>query len=168
MRTHKVYEPEDRQWIEDNLYCPYCGNTTQWQFDIRLRHVIECDANAVALVIDPKKSQKLIQAITSDIHRNLHEHRFQCANCHNDEINYQMYYLESCWYNGCPGCFHCGQWIDRDLVIDLCEDCINKHHGNVNEELCCELCEHYEFGLGEVRAHYDISLEELKRNLGYL
>lgn len=168
MRDRKIFEPDERRWIEDNLYCPYCGSTNQWQFDVRLRHVIENDNGHLIIAIDPKRSDKIKHAIGSDIRRNLDEGRFLCANCQNEHIDYHVLYVESCLSNDCPGCFHCGNWIDKDELIELCEACINKHNGNISEDDCNVLCEHYDNGLGEVREHYGITLDDLKQQLGYL
>ena len=167
MRKVKTFDPEQRRHVEENFYCGYCGNTNQWQIDVRLRHIVEILPDGFSVSLDEKKANRLANALQGFVRRNIDENRFRCANCGNTEIEYQAFYLESCWNNYCPGCWHCGNWIEKDLLISLCEDCITKHNGDITEDDCFTICEHYDFGLSEVRDHYDIKLESLKQDLGY-
>jgi len=167
MRKVKTFDPHQRRHLEDNFYCSYCGNTNQWQIDVRLRHIVEIVPDGFSVILDENKAKRLSNALQGFVRRNIDENRFRCANCGNTEIDYHYCYLESCWNTDCPGCFHCGNYIEKDLLISLCEDCINKHNGDITEDDCVTLCEHYDFGLSEVREHYNINLESLKRGLGY-
>ena len=167
MKKVKTYNPEQRRFIEDNFYCGFCGNTNQWQIDVKLRHIVECLSDGFSVSLDEKRAKRIANAIQGFIRRSLDENRFRCANCGSTEIEYHFYYLESCWNTDCPGCFHCGNYIEKEMLIDICEDCISKHNGNITEDDCFTLCEHHDFGLSEVRYHYELSLESLKRGLGY-
>ncbi len=167
MKKVKTYDPEQRRFIEDNFYCGFCGNTNQWQIDVKLRHIVECLSDGFSVSLDEKRAKRISTAIQGFIQRSLDENRFRCANCGNTEIEYHFYYLESCWNTDCPGCFHCGNYIEKEMLIDICEDCISKHNGNITEDDCFTLCEHHDFGLSEVRDHHGVTLEDLKRGLGY-
>ncbi|MBD3340096.1 MAG: hypothetical protein GF353_13360 [Candidatus Lokiarchaeota archaeon] len=67
----------------------------------------------------------------------------------------------------CPGCFDCGEWIDKETLIEFCSECIRNRDGNITEDDCIGLCPHYDNGLLEVMAHYGLSLDVLKRESGY-
>ena len=168
MRKVKTFDPEQRRYVEENFFCSYCGNTNQWQIDVRLMHIVELFSDGFSVTLDEKRTKRLANALQGFVRRNMDENRFRCANCGNTEIEYHYYYLEGCWNNYCPGCWHCGNWIDKVSLIEFCEECITNHNGNITEDDCFTICEHYDFGLAEVRDHYDLSLESLKRDLGYV
>ena len=75
--------------------------------------------------------------------------------------------IDACYNMGCPGCFHCGQYIDESELRDACLSCIRDNSGNVDEDFCFSSCPHYDYGLEEVRQHYGIALEELIDEAGY-
>jgi len=169
MRDVKVYELEERRYVTNNLYCYYCGNTHQWQIDLRLKHVIEHGADGLIISLDESRSSKIFHNITKNIYCLLEKSKpvFRCANCHNSCFEIQERMLDSCYYLECPGCFHCGNWIEKDWLIELCTECIHNKKGIITEDDCRTFCQYYPDGLGEVRDHYDISLEKLKYELGY-
>jgi hypothetical protein len=168
MRKVKTFDPEQRRYIEENFFCGYCGNTNQWQIDVKLKHIVRCFPDGFTVTLDEKRVKRIKDAIQGFVRRRLDENRFRCANCGNTEIEYHEYYLESCWNMDCPGCFHCGNWIDKESLIEFCKECITKHNGDITDDDCFTLCEHYDFGLSEVRDHYDLSLETMKRDLSYV
>ena len=72
-----------------------------------------------------------------------------------------------CWNQGCPGCWYCGNFLEKETVIETCSDCIVQNQGQVTEDFCLTSCPHYEEGLAQVRDHHGLSLEGLKNQLGY-
>lgn len=173
MRDAKFYEPEQRRFVPNNLYCYYCGNTNQWQIDLRLKHVVECSADGLVVGLDESRTKKIFSNLQQKIYWLLEKScdsnkpLFRCANCNNTNLEIQERMLDSCYGLECPGCFHCGNWMDKNWLIELCTDCIHKKNGIISEDDCHTTCEYYPDGLGEVRDHYDISLENLKFELGY-
>ena len=173
MREVKVFGPEERRDAINNLYCHYCGNTNQWQIDLGLRHVVECLDNGLAIEVDNKRTRKVLAAIEKNISRMLdrsisgNRTILHCANCGNAELDMHDNAIETCYNLGCPGCFHCGNWIEEDLLRELCEECIKQNSGDVDEEYCFTMCPHYDYGLEQVRQHYAITLTELIRDAGY-
>ena len=173
MREVKTYQPDQRRDIENNLYCPYCGNTHQWMMDIRLRHNLSKTSDGFVIEMDEKTASRLLQAISRNIARmldhSLEQSRslFHCANCGNAELDLYGNAIETCWNLGCPGCFHCGQYISEDELRDACLACITDNSGNIDQDYCFSSCPHYDYGLEDVRQHYGISLEEFIDEAGY-
>ena len=169
MRDIKFYEPEERKFVPNNLYCYYCGNTHQWQIDLKLKHVVENSADGLIVALEEQRTRKIFHNIEQKICWLLEKSKpiFRCANCGNTGLEMQEWMLDSCYNLECPGCFHCGNWMDKDWLIELCSECIHKRKGIITEDDCRTICEYYPDGLGEVRDHYDISLENLKYELGY-
>ncbi|MFQ6609614.1 MAG: hypothetical protein ACE5D7_02320 [Fidelibacterota bacterium] len=126
----KLYEPEQRSVNEYGLYCYHCGNTTQWQIDLRLRHTVECLDSGIAVKLDEKQTSKILRAIEHNLPDMLGKANdadktvFECANCQNSWLDFHQRVIESCVWNGCPGCFHCGNWITEDELIETCSECI--------------------------------------------
>ena len=136
----------------------------QWQIDVKLRHKlhVRCGDAIVSLdEIEAGKVTKIIGSIDDD------NDKIRCANCNNAELDDVANALQCCHDSGCPGCFHCGRWIDEDELRDRCHRCIIENYGVVDEDFCYRRCPHYDFGLGEVRQHYGISLEELIHDAGF-
>jgi len=173
MREIKTYDPAMRRDLQDNLYCPYCGNTHQWKIDIRLKHNIQRSSEGYIVELDETMAQRLLTAISRNIGRMLdrsveREHPFfHCGNCGNAELDRYGLMIDACYSMGCPGCFHCGQYIDECDLHEACVACIRDNSGNVDEDFCFSSCPHYDYGLEEVRQHYSISLEELIDEAGY-
>ena len=65
------------------------------------------------------------------------------------------------------GCWHCGNWIDEEELLDLCTECITDKKGQITEDDCDGLCPNSDFGLREVMWHYNLTLQKIKQNLGY-
>jgi len=173
MREAIIYQPDARRSIEKNLYCPYCGNTNQWQIDLRLLHNLQLESGGISIALDPGRANKVIDAISRHIERMVflsedgNRPFLHCANCSNADIDLQEAIVEMCYNTGCPGCFHCGNWIDESDVRDSCLACIKDNDGDVDEDHCYTMCPHYDYGLEEVRQHYAITLQELKSSAGY-
>ena len=174
MREVKIYEPEDRRYVENNLYCQSCGNTNQWQIDLKLKYNVESSPTGLLFNLESNRTRMVLSAIENNIVQmlersyNRSKPTFRCANCDNTILDFHERVLESCYYLECPGCFKCGQWIDKEWLIELCTECINEKEGKITEDDCACFCPHFPDGLGEVRDHYKISLGDLKRQLGYL
>lgn len=52
-------------------------------------------------------------------------------------------------------------------VKEICSECLLEHDGDLTEEDCVTSCPWTADGLGEVRAHHDFTLEDLKAEMGY-
>ena len=173
MREATIYQPEVRRNIPNNVYCPYCGNTNQWQIDLRLLHNLQMGPGGIEIALDQNKAEKFLSSVQRHIDRMVFlssdskKPFLHCANCSNSDIDVQEAILEMCYNTGCPGCFHCGNWIDESDVRDSCLACIKDNDGDVDEDHCFTMCPHYDYGLEEVRQHYNITLDELKTLAGY-
>jgi len=75
--------------------------------------------------------------------------------------------LDYCWQMGCPGCEICGNYISEEELRSLCNECILGRNGEITEDECSYLCPYHDDGLEQVRMHYDITLDDLKRDLDY-
>jgi hypothetical protein len=140
--------------------------------DIRVKHIITINAEALTCEIDRDKSYRLLNAIERNVSRMLwlsNENvrpMFRCGNCGNAELDTHENVLETCYNVGCPGCFSCGNYIDEDEMRDLCYSCIADNAGEVDDEFCFNQCPYYDYGLEEVRQHYNVTLAELSRDAG--
>ena len=174
-RIVKSWEPETRRYISENLFCPICGNTTAFGLDMRLKYNVENHSQGLELALSEKRTAKLTDALANNLYKildNGFEHdkpRIVCANC-GDKYGIDMHerYVQMCWESGCPGCWWCGEWMEKSEVIDYCQSCIEARRCKVNEDDCYNSCEHFDSGLEQVRAHYGLTLDGLKRDLGYL
>jgi len=173
MREAKLFEPEQRRYVEHNLYCTYCGNTNQWQIDMRLHYAVSVTNTGITLSPDEQKTKRIMHNIKQNIHQMLYRSYdrekplFHCANCGNTMLEMHDQVLECCWSMACPGCFQCGDWLEKEVLVDLCTECIRNSEGHITDDECSYLCPHYDNGLGEVREHYNLTLDELKRTCGY-
>ena len=175
-RTARYYEPADRRYgFDNNLQCTYCGNTTAFYMDLRLRHQIEVQQDGlVSVELNQQKTQRVFASISKNIWAIIDKSKMEdreiihCANCHDSEsVDFQVRILDWCWQMGCPGCDICGEYIPEEDVTELCSECIREHDGQVSEDDCQCRCPHYDDGLLNVLDHYGITLEKLKTDLGY-
>ncbi|MEE9167913.1 MAG: hypothetical protein V3U24_10705 [Candidatus Neomarinimicrobiota bacterium] len=172
-RDARYYDPEERRYVENNLFCPFCGNSNAFSIDLKLRHKVECQSGLLNVGLD-KRVKKVLHAIENNLWRivdkGLNEGKsvIRCANCENKEwIDLQERMLDWCWQLGCPGCWYCGNWIEKDNLIELCSECIISRGGNITDDDCSSVCPHYDDGLEQVMDHYGITLDRLKMELGY-
>ena len=175
-RSIKYYEPaERRQGIINNLQCSYCGNTTAFFMDLRLRHRIEIQADGLIIIeLNRKTTARVFDSISKNIWSIIDKSKMagreiiHCANCHDsDSVDFRERLLDWCWQMGCPGCAVCGDYIPEDEAVALCAECILEHEGLITEDDCRSCCPHYDDGLLDVLAHYGRTLEELIGELGY-
>jgi len=172
-REIKTFEPEERSYLENGLYCTHCGNTHQWQIDLRLKHNLESVTTGISVSLDSLQTKKILKAIENNlvsmVDRAMDNEKtiFSCANCQNDWVDFHERIRESCLWTACPGCWHCGEWIDEEELLDNCQTCITEKNGEITEDDCDSLCPYADFGLREVMWHYNTSLEETKRSIGY-
>lgn len=175
-RQIKCYPPEDRRYnIENNLQCIYCGNTTAFYMNLRLRHQIDVEENGfISVELNKQMTERVFNSINKNIWNIIDKSTMEgkeiihCANCNeSDAVDFQERLLEYCWQMGCPGCDVCGNYIPEEEVREMCTDCIKEHDGEITEEDCQYACPHYDDGLTNVLNHYNISVEDLKRELGY-
>ena len=176
IRQIKYYEPEERRYgVENNLQCIYCGNTTAFYMNLRLRHQINVEASGlISVELNRQMTERVFKSIAKNIWNIIDKSKIEgkeivhCANCDESEsVDFQMRVLDWCWQTGCPGCEVCGEYISEEEVRDLCSECIKEHNGEITEEDCQCRCPHYDDGLLQVLDHYGLSLEKLIRELGY-
>jgi len=174
MRTQKTYSPEERRYILDNLICSYCGNTEAFNINLKLRHLIQVKNGQLEVMLFKEFTDKVLSVIKRNMDKLVErcydgKKSFYCANCDQTEsIDYHERILDCCWNMGCPGCFWCGQWMEKEDLIETCRECINEKKGNVDLDYCDYYCPASDNGLEEVRQHYDITLDEIKKELGYI
>ena len=156
------------------MYCQFCGNTHQWQIDLKLRYEIESSPSGLLFSLEPNRTKRILSAIENNVYNMLVKSYYQekpifrCANCDNTTLDIHELIIENCYFLECPGCFHCDQWITKEWMIELCSECIRDKQGMVDEDYCSIYCPHFENGMAEVREHYTLSLGDIKRQLGYL
>jgi hypothetical protein len=167
MKAPRVFMPDERRDVANNLFCHYCGNTNQWQMDVRVRHLATVQSEGIVYEFDKMKVDKLINAVERNVVRMLERSNdrirplFHCANCGNAELDTHENAVETCGYTGCPGCFSCGNFIDEDEMRELCIACITDNCGEVDEEFCFNQCPYFDYGLADVRQHYKVTLDDL-------
>jgi len=173
MHNQRIYEPEDRRYVENNLFCSTCGNTHQFSIDLKLRHHVEGLTSGLSVKLEEQQTRKVFQAIETNLERMVDRSTenalgiFKCANCDNGELDFHERLLEICLWTGCPGCWWCGEWMQEEEVIELCSECIHTRDGQIDSEDCFNNCPHYDFGLDEVRRHHGINFQTLRADLGY-
>ncbi len=175
MRTvNKSWEPEDRRYVEGNLQCQWCGNTTGFSIDMKLKHEVQSSSTGLVVGLNRDRQERIEKSLSSNIYRIVDKYHetgkeiVMCSNCEMSEgVDFQDRIIDYCWQMGCPGCWHCGMYIEEEEVRSLCSECIRDKDGNINEDDCSMICPNYDQGLSEVRERYGLDLEELKRTLGY-
>ena len=173
-RIVKSWEPETRRYIAENLFCPVCGNTTAFGLDMRLKYNVTSHPQGLEIGLSKDRTDKLTKALAKNLWKILdngfekEKPRIICANCgEKDQVDMHERYVQLCWESGCPGCWWCGEYIQESEVLENCQSCIVSRHGTVDEDDCYNTCEVYETGLEQVRAHYGLTLDGIKRDLGY-
>ena len=66
-RQIRTYEPEGRTYSEDGLYCSHCGNTQNWQIDLRLKHKVENMSSGLSVSLDELQTRKILKAIEHNL-----------------------------------------------------------------------------------------------------
>lgn len=171
-RQVRTFNPEERSYNEHNLYCYHCGNTNQWQIDLRLKHQVECLSSGLSVCLSIQ-TRKILKAIENNIVRMVDSSIdndkgvFKCPNCSNEYLDFQERTVEVCYWNGCPGCFHCGNWISEEDLLETCSSCISDKRGIITEDDCDSYCMVSDFGLREVMDHHGTNLTEIKESLGW-
>ena len=173
-RTPKTWEPEARRYIADNLICPFCGNTNAFSIDLKIKHDLTMRPEGVEVGLSKVHTDKLTKAMAKNLWKILDKGfedgnpKIICANCgESDGVDLHERLINVCWQTGCPGCWWCGEWMEKKDVIETCHNCIVDRLGKVDEDVCYNSCEHFESGLEQVQAHHGLTLEGLKRDMGY-
>ncbi len=173
-RAARIYPPGDRRLFSDNLQCYSCGNTSAFAIDLRLRHRVEVTPAGIEVSLDRAKTDKVLQALQRNLTKVLDggfyrdNPRIHCANCDEGEtVDLVERIQDVCWNQGCAGCFYCANYIEKAELTELCSDCLVQHEGQITEEDCLYSCPHYDEGLSQVRDHHDLSLDGLRKQLGY-
>ena len=175
MRTvNKTWEPEDRRYVEGNLQCQWCGNTTGFSIDMKLKHEVRSSSRGLVVGLNRNRQKKIEKSLSSNIYRIVDKYHetgreiVKCSNCEMAEgVDFQERILDYCFQMGCPGCWHCGMYIEEEEVRSICSECIREKQGRISEDDCSTICPNYDQGLSQVREHYGLDLEELKRMQGY-
>jgi len=175
MRNPKYYPVEERRFnVDNNLQCALCGNTTAFCIDLRLKHIVEVDTGTLVVQLQQSMAERVFDSISKNIWtmidkaQNEGKEIIRCANCSESEtIDLQDRLLDYCWQMGCPGCEVCGSYMPEEEVRELCTDCIKEHDGKITEDDCLMYCPHYDNGLLQVLEHYHLTLENLRKELGY-
>ena len=173
-RAARIYPPDERRLFSNNLQCYSCGSTSAFSIDLRLRHKVEVTPAGIEIGLDKAKTDKVLQALQRNLYKVLDggfyrdNPRIKCANCEEGEtVDMVERILDVCWNQGCPGCWYCGNFLEKEVVIETCTDCILQNQGQVTEEFCLYSCPEYDEGLAQVREHHGLSLEGLRKQLGY-
>lgn len=174
-RGIKDYPSETRRYgIENNLQCMYCGNTTAFYTNLKLKHEITVEDGYLSVALNKKKTKIVLDAISKNIWDMVDKSKmdgkevFFCANCDESEsVDFQERLIDYCWQMNCPGCEVCGDYISEEVLKELCCDCINERKGQISEEDCNYSCPNYDNGLMDVFIHYGLTLEDLLTELGY-
>lgn len=173
-RAVKSWEPEARRYIADNLICPFCGNTNAFSVDLKIKHDLKNHTEGVEIGLSKVHSDKLTKALSRNLSRMVERGYDQgrpsirCANCgESDGVDMHESLINVCWQVGCPGCWWCGEWMEKSDLIETCHNCILDRLGKVDEDVCYNECEHSESGLEQVQNHYGLTLDGLKRDMGY-
>ena len=58
-RQIRTYEPEDRTFQENGLYCTHCGNTNAWTISLRLKHRLESMSGRLSVGLDKLQTKKI-------------------------------------------------------------------------------------------------------------
>ena len=153
--------------------CTWCGNTEAFNINLKLKHLIQVKNGQLEVMLFKAFTEKVLSVIKHNMDRLVErcydgKKSFYCANCNNTEsIDYHERVVDCCWNMGCPGCFWCGDWMDKEQLIETCRDCITKKGGEVDLDYCACYCSASDNGLEEVRQHHGITLDEMKMDLGY-
>ena len=168
-RLIRYFGPDERRYFAENLQCLSCGNTDAFYMDLRLRQRLENQSQGHVIIDFDSKAKKIFNSISGNIDKILSTGKevIYCANCRVSYLDNQESLLEYCWQMGCPGCDICGDYIDKEEVTGLCMTCIRERDGDITEDKCPEVCEHFDYGLGGVRDYYGISLRRLREDAGY-
>ncbi len=173
-REVKYYEPAERRYFENNLQCSLCGNSTAFFIDLRLKHLISCTSSGeITVEFDKTARERIIPSLQRNMENIINKvydtdkALIKCANCEEGFVDMQERLLDYCWQMGCPGCDVCGEYIDEEELRSLCSECITNRNGVVTEEDCYYQCTYYDEGLDNVRRHYNLSMDILKREVGY-
>ena len=174
-RKVKYYPPEARSFSYNNLQCIYCGNTSAFFTNLKLKHELTVDESGSLIVeLNRKKTERLMESISNNIWNMVDNAQmngkevFHCANCEEAEgVDMQTRLLDYCWQTGCPGCDICGNYISEKDLKEICTDCIISRGGKIDPEDCVYSCDYYDYGLEQVYNHYDTSLDDLLEELGY-
>ena len=174
MREPRYYSSEERRYIYDNLQCTSCGNSEAFSIDLRLRHIVRNQTDGQLTVELDSRAGEVFSIIRREIYSVIDKgiDRDQplifCANCGDGYVDVQERLQDICWNMGCPGCEVCGNYLPVEELYQACVECIQDHNGEVTEEDCIYNCPCCEEGLSHVRVHYSITLDELKREAGYV
>ncbi len=169
-RMIKEYPSETRKYnIANNLQCTYCGNTTAFYTNLKLKHEITVEDGYLSVALNKKKSKRILDAISKNIWDMVDKSKmdgkevFFCANCDESEaVDFQERLIDYCWQMNCPGCEVCGDYIPEADLREMCSQCIEERNGEITEEDCIYSCPNYDYGMIEVFNHYGLTLDDMK------
>ena len=104
MRNQKIYNPEERRQILENLICTYCGNTQAFNINLKLRHLLQIKKGQLEVMLFREFTNKVLRVIKHNMDRLVErcydgrDKSFYCANCDQTEsIDYYERVLDCCW-----------------------------------------------------------------------
>ena len=174
MARRKYYPPKERTYLYGNaLQCVDCGNTKAFSLNLRIPYVLTMTPQGMQSGPDEHRLQRIFQSLGKNLwslmDRDIFngENTIKCANCETGFVDFQERLHDLCFHFGCPGCEVCGQYMSEVDVKEICSECLMDHAGDLTEEDCLMSCPWTADGLGEVRAHHDFTLEDLKQEMGF-
>ena len=92
-RAIKEYSPEVRRYgIENNFQCSFCGNTTAFYINLKLKHdIIINNDGCLTVGLNEKKTKHIFDSINKNIYQMIDKSQmddkgiFFCANCQEHE-----------------------------------------------------------------------------------
>jgi hypothetical protein len=166
--------PDERPFHWSNLQCGQCGNATSFSMDLKHRFDITVSDGKLEVELQKHHTERIFDVLGKSLEKLLERgwegksHAISCGNCGESEwLDFQERTLDSCDWSGCCGCFHCGNYIPESQVRELCTDCINQKKGDIDSDSCWMECPNADNSLLEVLDYYGLSVEKLKRELGY-
>ncbi|MBT3897014.1 MAG: hypothetical protein HOF29_13200, partial [Candidatus Marinimicrobia bacterium] len=66
-RTVRIYNPEERRFLEDNLYCTFCGNAVAFQIDLKLKHLLKSESGCVSVELLKSYSDRVMNIIKNNV-----------------------------------------------------------------------------------------------------
>ena len=66
-RTVRIYNPEERRFLENSLYCSYCGNSNAFNIDLRLKHVLKVESGNITVELLKSYSDRVMNVIKNNV-----------------------------------------------------------------------------------------------------
>ena len=174
MSRAKYYPPKERQYLFGNaLQCVDCGNTKAFSLNLRIPYHLTVTGQGIQSSPDDHRLHRIFESLGKNLWRLIDKdiwkgtRTIQCANCHDGFVDFQERLHDMCFHYNCNGCEVCGRYMSEVDVKEICSECLLENDGEVTEEDCTTMCPWTIDGLGDIRAHHDFTLDDLKQEMGY-